>query len=143
MPVPIGRQALRDVSSTVTYAQQALELLPEDEEYERGTTAALLGLAYWTSGRPEAGYRSFAEGLAIFKQMGLPQMAIGGTLILAQMSIAQGGLHRAIHICEQSLQLATEQGDLVLRGTPELYLALSEVRYEQGDLGCQPTVAAR
>ncbi len=127
-------QALWDVSGTVTYAQQALELLPEDEEYERGTTVALLGLAYWTSGRPEAGYRSFAEGLAIFKQMGLPQIAIGGTLILAQMSIAQGRLHRAINICEQSLQLATEQGDPVLPGTPELYLALSEVRYEQGDL---------
>ena len=127
-------QALWDVSSTVTYAQQALELLPEDEEYERGTTAALLGLAYWTSGRPEAGYRSFAEGLAIFKQMGLPQIAIGGTLILAQMSIAQGRLHRAINICEQSLQLAKEQGGPVLPGTPELYLALSELRYEQGDL---------
>ena len=127
-------QALRDVSSTVTYAQQALELLPEDEEYERGTTVALLGLAYWTSGRPEAGYRSFAEGLAIFKQMGLPQIAIGGTLILAQMSMAQGRLRRAIDICEQSLQLATEQGGPVLPGTPELYLALSEVRYEQGDL---------
>ena len=127
-------QALRDVSSTVTYAQQALELLPEDEEYERGTTAALLGLAYWTSGRPEVGYRSFAEGLAIFKQMGLTQIAIGGTTILAQMSMAQGRLHRAINICEQSLQLAKEQGGLVRAGTPELYLALSEVRYEQGDL---------
>lgn len=126
-------QALWDVPSTVTYAQQALELLPEDEEYERGTTAALLGLAYWTSGRPEAGYRSFAEGLAVFKQMGLPQIAIGGTLILAQMSIAQGRLRRAISICEQSLQLATEQGGPVLAGTPELYLALSELRYEQGD----------
>ncbi|MEM9908465.1 MAG: LuxR C-terminal-related transcriptional regulator [Cyanobacteria bacterium P01_D01_bin.44] len=126
-------QALWDVSSTVTYAQQALELLPEDEEYERGTTAALLGLAYWTSGRPEAGYRSFAEGLAIFKQMGLTQIAIGGTTILAQMSMAQGRLHRAINICEQSLQLATEQGGPVRAGTPELYLALSEVRYEQGD----------
>ena len=127
-------QALRDVSSTVAYAQQALELLPEDEEYERGTTAALLGLAYWTSGRPEDGYRSFAKGLAIFKQMGLTQMAIGGTLILAQMSLAQGRLHRATNICEQSLQLAIEQGGPVLPGTPELYLALSEVRYEQGDL---------
>ncbi|MEO0374462.1 MAG: LuxR C-terminal-related transcriptional regulator [Cyanobacteria bacterium P01_A01_bin.17] len=126
-------QALRDVSSTVTYAQQALELLPADEEYERGTTVALLGLAYWTSGRPEAGYRSFAQGLAIFNQMGLPQIAIGGTLILAQMSMAQGRLHRAIDICEHSLQLAKEQGDPVLPGTPELYLALSEVRYEQGD----------
>ena len=127
-------QALRDVSSTVAYAQQALELLPEDEEYERGTTVALLGLAYWTSGRPEDGYRSFAEGLAIFKQMGLTQIAIGGTLILAQMSIAQGHLHRATDISEQSLQLATEQGGPVLPGTPELYLPLSEVQYEQGDL---------
>jgi LuxR family maltose regulon positive regulatory protein len=126
--------ALKDVSSTVTYAQQALELLPEDEEYERGTTAALLGLAYWTGGKPEAGYRSFAEGLAIFKQMGLPQIAIGGTLILAQMSMAQGRLHRTIQICERSLQLAKEQGDPVLPGTPELYLALSEAHYEQGDL---------
>jgi LuxR family maltose regulon positive regulatory protein len=127
-------QALRDVSGTVMYAQQALDLLPEDEEYERGTTAALLGLGYWTSGRPEAGYRSFAEGLAIFKQMSLNQIAIGGTLILAQMSMAQGRLHRAIEICEQSLQLAKEQGDPVLPGTPELYLGLSELRYEQGDL---------
>ncbi|MGF1497862.1 MAG: LuxR C-terminal-related transcriptional regulator [Elainellaceae cyanobacterium] len=126
--------ALRDVSSTVTYAQQALELLPEDEEYERGTTAALLGLAYWTGGKSEAGYCSFAEGLAIFKQMGLPQIAIGGTLILAQMSMAQGRLHRTIQICEQSLQLAKEQGHPVLPGTPELYLALSEAHYEQGDL---------
>ncbi|MEM6453056.1 MAG: LuxR C-terminal-related transcriptional regulator [Cyanobacteria bacterium P01_D01_bin.105] len=127
-------QALGDVSSTVTYAQQALALLPEDEAYERGTTAALLGLAYWSSGRPEAGYRSFAEGLAIFKQMGLTQIAIGGTLILAQILIAQGRLHRAMSICEQSLQLATAQNDLVQAGTPELYLALSEVCYEQGDL---------
>jgi LuxR family maltose regulon positive regulatory protein len=126
--------AMRDVPSTVTYAQQALELLPEDEEYERGTTAALLGLAYWTGGKPDAGYRSFAEGLAIFKHMGLPQIAIGGTLVLAQMGMAQGRLHRTIQICKQSLQLAAEQGDPVLPGTPELYLALSEVHYEQGDL---------
>ncbi|MBE9140381.1 helix-turn-helix transcriptional regulator [Nodosilinea sp. LEGE 07088] len=126
--------ALRDVPSTVTYAQQALALLPADEEYERGTTVALLGLAYWTDGKPEAGYDSFAEGLAIFKHMGLPQIAIGGTLILAQMSLAQGRLHRTIQICEQSLQLAAEQGDPVLPGTPELYLALSEAYYEQGDL---------
>ena len=114
--------ALKDVSATVTYAQQALELLPDDEEYERGTTLALLGLAY------------FAEGLSIFKQMGLPQIAIGGTLILAQMSMAQGHLHRAIDICEQSLQLATAQGGPVLPGTPELYLPMSEAHYEQGNL---------
>ena len=39
-------QALGDLPGTVTYARQALELLQEDDYYERGTTAALLGLAY-------------------------------------------------------------------------------------------------
>ena len=32
------------------------------------------------------------------------------------------------------MQLATEQGDPVLRGTPELYLGLSELHRERGDL---------
>ncbi|MEM9505689.1 MAG: helix-turn-helix transcriptional regulator, partial [Cyanobacteria bacterium P01_E01_bin.43] len=47
-------QALGDFASTITYAQQALALLPTADEYERGTTAAILGLAYWASGNAEA-----------------------------------------------------------------------------------------
>ena len=46
-------QALGDVAGTVTYARRALDLLPEGDYYERGTTAALLGLAYWASGNLE------------------------------------------------------------------------------------------
>ena len=43
-------QALGDISGTVMHTQQALNLLPEDDYYERGTTAALLGITYWASG---------------------------------------------------------------------------------------------
>ena len=48
--------------------------------------------------------------------------------------MAQGRLHEAISIYQGSLQLATEQGEPVLRGTAELYLGLSELHLEQGDL---------
>jgi LuxR family maltose regulon positive regulatory protein len=48
----------------VTYTRRALDLMPESDYYERGTTAALLGLAYWASGNLEAAHRFFADGLA-------------------------------------------------------------------------------
>ena len=127
-------QALGDVASTVTYAQQALSLLSTDDDYERGTTAAFLGLAYWASGNVEAAHRSFAEGLMVFQKLGSIQIAVAATLILANMSMAQGRLRAAVKTCEQSLQLAAQQSGPMLQGTPELHLALSEIRYEQGDL---------
>ncbi|MGB7249748.1 MAG: LuxR C-terminal-related transcriptional regulator [Phormidesmis sp.] len=127
-------QSIGDVASTVTYAQQALDLLPADEEYERGATAALLGLAYWSSGKLEAAYRSFAEGLDTFKQMGGTQTTVGGTLLLANMGIARGRFRQTIRLCEQALAIATQQSESILSGAAELYLTLSELRYEQGDL---------
>jgi ATP/maltotriose-dependent transcriptional regulator MalT len=63
-------QALGDVPGTVTYARRALDLLPEGDDYERGTTAALLGLAYWANGELEAAHRSFAAGLASLQRGG-------------------------------------------------------------------------
>jgi LuxR family maltose regulon positive regulatory protein len=125
---------LGDAPGTVTYARRALDLLQEGDYYERGTTAALLGLAYWTSGNLEAAHRSFADGLASLQMAGGILIRIGGTVILAYIRIAQGRLHEAVSTYEQSLQRATEQGEPVLRGTAELYMGLSELHRERGDL---------
>ncbi|MGJ3253121.1 MAG: LuxR C-terminal-related transcriptional regulator, partial [Elainellaceae cyanobacterium] len=43
-------------------------------------------------------------------------------------------LRATVKTCEQTLQLATQQSESILQGTAELYLALSEIRYEQGEL---------
>ena len=50
------------------------------------------------------------------------------------MNIAQGRLRSAAKVCEQSLQLAAQQTEPILQGTADLHLALSQIRYEQGDL---------
>ncbi len=127
-------QALDDIPGTVTYARQALEFLQEGDYYERGTTAALLGLAYWASGDLEAAYRSFADGLDSLQRGGGILIRIGGTVILAHIAMAQGRLHEAERIYEQALQLATAQGEPALQGTAELYLGLAELHRERGDL---------
>lgn len=43
-----------DVPETMKHARRALDLVPEDDQFRRGGAAAILGLAYWTSGNLEA-----------------------------------------------------------------------------------------
>jgi LuxR family maltose regulon positive regulatory protein len=127
-------QALGDVPGTVTNARRALDLLPGGDYYERGVLAAHLGVAYWASGDLEAAHRSFADFMANMRMAGNTLVAIGGTFVLADIRMAQGRLHEAVRTYERSLQLAMAQGEPVLRGTADLYLGLSELHCEQGDL---------
>jgi len=127
-------QALGDVPGTVKYARRALDLLPERAYFERGVPAALLGVAYWASGDLEAAHRSFADFMANMRMAGNILVAISGTFVLADIRMVQGRLHEALSAYRQSLQLATAQGEPVLRGTADLYLGLSELQCEHGDL---------
>jgi LuxR family maltose regulon positive regulatory protein len=127
-------QAHGDVSGTIKYNRQALALLPENEYLQRGIAAALLGMAYWTRGDLEDAYRSLASGMADMRNTGNLLYAIRGTYGLADIRLAQGRLHAAIRTYEQSLQLAAEQGERVLRGAADLYLRLGELYLERGNL---------
>ena len=126
-------QAQGDLPGTVTHTRRALELLPEGDDYERGTTTALLGLAYWANGDLEAAHRSFAAGLTSL-QMGGGLHMLGGLFILAEIRKAQGRLREPMHDYEHALQLVTAQGEPVPQGTAELYLGLSEFNLDRGDL---------
>jgi len=128
-------QALGDVPGTLKYTKRNLDLLPEDNYFERGIQAAVLGLAYWGNGELEAAHRSVADGVRYMRQANNILFAVSGTSTLADIRIAQGRLHEAVSTYEQSLQLALEQGERVLQGTADLYLGLSGLHYELGDLG--------
>jgi LuxR family maltose regulon positive regulatory protein len=127
-------QALNDIPATVAYTRLALDLLPAEDHYERGTTAALLGLAYWTGGDLENAYQYFAQGLDDLQRGGGILIRMGGTIILAHIRTAQGRLFEAANAYQQSLQLALAHGEPLLKGTAEMYLGLSEIYLEQGRL---------
>jgi LuxR family maltose regulon positive regulatory protein len=127
-------QAVGDVPDTVKYARRALDLAPEDDHLMRGGAASLLGLAYWASGDLEAAHRTYADGMARVQLAGNMTNAISSTIALADIRIAQGRLHEAMSTYEQSLRLATEQGEPVLRGTADLYVGMSELHREHNDL---------
>ena len=127
-------QALGDVPGSAKYARLALDLIPEYDYFARGRAAVLLGLAQWASGDLDAAHRSFADAMASFRMAGNILFAISFTFILADIRMTQGRLHEAVSTYERSLQLAAGQGEPVLQGTADLYLGLSELLCEQGDL---------
>ncbi len=127
-------QALGDVLNTVKYARRVLDLTPPDDLLGRGAAAALLGLASWTSGDLETAYRAFADGMANVRMAGNISDATNGTIALADIRIAQGRLREAMRTYEHALQEALELGEPAPRGTADLYVGMSELHCEHGDL---------
>src|SRR5436305_12036605 len=126
--------ALGNVADTVKYARRALDLVPEDDHHRRGSAAGFLGLAYWTSGDLEAAHRSYAECMALVQRAGHISDAIGCSIALADIRMAQGRLREAMSTYERGLQLATEQGAPVLRGAADMHVGMSELHRERDDL---------
>jgi LuxR family maltose regulon positive regulatory protein len=127
-------QLLGNVANTLKYARQVLEIVPEEDHLGRGAGTALLGLALWASGDLETAYRLYATGMARVQQAGNISDVISSNVFLADLLIAQGRLREAIKTYEQGLHFAMQQGAQLLRGTPDLYIGLSELLREQGDL---------
>jgi LuxR family maltose regulon positive regulatory protein len=123
-----------DVTETVKYARRALDLAAEDDHFRCGSAAALLGLAYWTSGDLEAGHRSYADGMAHLLRIGHISDAIGCAIALADMRIGQGRLRDAMGTYERGLRLATKQGEPFLRGAADMHVGMSDIHRERNEL---------
>lgn len=124
-----------DVTGTVKCARRAFDLVPEEDPLGRGAAAALLGLASWTNGDLEPANRSYVDGMASLLKAGHTSDVLGCSIALADILMAQGRLREAMRTYERGLQLGTEQGGPVLRGTADMHVGMSELLFELNDLG--------
>ena len=127
-------QAFGDVAATEKYARRALDLTPEDDLFERGLSAILLGFAYWSSGNLEAAHRSVCTAISNMQVLGKIRFMISFTSYLADIMIAQGCLNETKNTYLQLLDIAADQGKPEMRETAVVHLGLSELFLEQGDL---------
>jgi LuxR family maltose regulon positive regulatory protein len=123
-----------DVAGTIAHARRALELIDADDDLGQGAASALLGLAYWTNGDLETASSLYAGALARIEKAGFRSDAIGVSLALADMRIAQGRLHDAMRTYERGLELATGPGGVLLRGAADMHVGISEILRERDDL---------
>ncbi len=126
--------ALGNRADTVKYAQQALDLLPENEYLYRGSAAVLLAFAHWSSGELESAHRSIVDGLSSMQKSGDSSAAISALYIQADIRRAQGHLRQAHRIGQQALKVAADHGQPVPQGTADVYTVLSELHHERNKL---------
>ncbi len=127
-------QALGDLSSAEMYARQALDLLPEDDDFYRGIPSVILGLAYWANGDLALARHSFTDAIASFQMAGNTLFVISSIYVLAAIRMAQGRLHEAFSTYQQGLQLAAEQGQGFAATSANLHRGISEIQLEWNDL---------
>jgi LuxR family maltose regulon positive regulatory protein len=128
-------QVLGQGADTVKHARRALDLVGEDDHLVRGAATALMGLASWARGDLHAAYEMYAECIVNLQRAGNISDVIGCSITLADIRITQGRLRAAMAIYERGLQLASEQGGPVLRGAADMYVGMSGIHREHGDLG--------
>jgi LuxR family transcriptional regulator, maltose regulon positive regulatory protein len=125
---------LGDVAGTIAHARRALDLVAKDDDLGQGAASALLGLAQWSRADLDAASSLYSGAIPRFERIGHLSDAIGLSLALADMRIAQGRLHDAMKTYERGLELATGQGAVVLRGAADMHVGMSEILRERDDL---------
>ena len=123
-----------DVADTMKHARRALDLVSEDNHLGRGSPAALLGLAYWTSGDLETAHRWYDDAMASLVKAGHLTDVIGCTIALADIRITQGRLREAMNAYERGLRRATETDGPALRGGADMHVGISQLLVEGNDL---------
>lgn len=119
-------------AATVTHATRALDRATADDHVLRSAASALLGLVRWGEGDLDAAHAAYSAAAEGLRRAGYVPDVLGCSITLADLCLAQGRLKDARHTYKRALRLASGQRS-TQRGTPDMYVGLCEVAWEQGD----------
>lgn len=121
-----------DLAESQAHAERTLGLAEPDDHLRRGAAAALVGLARWTAGDLDEAGRRHTEAIAELTAAGHVSDALGASIALADMRLAQCRSGDARAVFESGLELARRHD--IVRGTADMHAGLCEVHLERGDV---------
>jgi LuxR family maltose regulon positive regulatory protein len=98
-----------DTGHTIELCRQALENLPERDQFLRGVVTWMLSLAHVADGDLKNGSQALTEVARKGQAIGNPMIAVTALCYQAKLQVRQGRPHRAREILERALQLATDR----------------------------------
>jgi LuxR family maltose regulon positive regulatory protein len=123
-----------DVPATLLHAQLAIDRAADDDDTVRAGAAGLSGLALWSRGDLDAAHRAYSRCVEGLRRAGNFSDILGCSITLADIRSTQGRLSDALRTFEDGLQLAPQDAGTVLRGTADMYVGMSQIACERGDL---------
>jgi LuxR family maltose regulon positive regulatory protein len=126
-----------DPAGAIERAQQALEVAVDGDDLVVGATAALSGLASWSTGDLTSAHASYATSLRALTRAGHLADVLGCSIAMADMELRLGRLRDAERTFARALELAEANapaGSSVMRGTADMLVGLSRVAWYRNDL---------
>jgi ATP/maltotriose-dependent transcriptional regulator MalT len=131
-----------DPACAITRAQQAIEAAVDSrDDLVIGGSAALSGLAAWTTGDLVSAHASYRTAITALTRAGHIADVLGCSIAMADMELRLGRLREAEGTFARALELAaasTPTGSRVMRGTADMLVGLSRMAWYRNDL---PAVA--
>ncbi|HEY8594395.1 MAG TPA: LuxR C-terminal-related transcriptional regulator [Devosiaceae bacterium] len=127
-------QARGDIEGTASHAHRVLALAPPDDHLARASAAGFLGIISWTAGELEDAIGFWTDCRDGLRNQGHIADVQGTTIALADIRMTQGRLRDAMHACADALDIASEHGRLVARGTADIHASLAMLHLERGAL---------
>jgi LuxR family maltose regulon positive regulatory protein len=121
-----------DPAAAVVHAERALELADHDHHLQRGAASALVALARWATGDLISAEPLYVEAISRLTKAGYLADALGCSLALADIQIAQGRLGDAERTFDSGFRLTVDHPGL--RGAADMHVGMSEVLIERNDL---------
>jgi LuxR family transcriptional regulator, maltose regulon positive regulatory protein len=126
-----------DPGGAIKRAQQAMEVAVDGDDLVTGSTAALSGLASWTTGDIVAAHASYTTAIRALSRAGHIADVLGCSIAMADMELRLGRLRDAERTFAHALELAetnTPTGSAVMRGTADMLVGLSRMAWYSNDL---------
>jgi len=123
-----------DVPATLQHAQLAIDRAADDDDAVRAGAAGLSGLALWTRGDLDAAHRAYSICVDGLRRAGNLSDILGCSITLADIRITQGRLSDALRTYQEALLTASQETSIVLRGTADMHVGISQIACERGDL---------
>jgi LuxR family maltose regulon positive regulatory protein len=123
-----------EAARAIEWGQQALELLPEDNQIIRSVVTLALGTACRLSGDLAGAQRYLVQAQRTGQAAGNLYLALGAHSGLADLYFDQGKLHLSAETYRELIQLATRPDGRQLPSAGMAYFASALIFYEWNDL---------
>lgn len=114
--------------------RHALNVLPTKEQVWRGSSRALEGIALWRNGEISGAESSLKAAVANMDRSEDISAKITSRFLLGDFYYQFGWLNKARYVVESAIDLVDQGRSYTVEGSADVYLLLSEIEFEQGNI---------
>ena len=126
-------QVQGDLAATVKYAEQALQIIPEDDFFRRAQATITLESTQWTRGNLESARSALDDWMNSMQKVGNFTFVVASAFAVSDMLVDLGRLSEAERVYKDALLLASQHGPEADHITAHHHLGLSMIYRQRGE----------